>query len=69
MTITTVSPKFQVVIPKDVRERMRIRSGQKVTMVVKGDVIYIVPRIAMSKLKGSLRSMPTHGFRDKKDRL
>lgn len=69
MTVTTVSPKFQVVIPKEVRDQISIKSGQQVTMVVKGGVIYIVPRIPLAKLKGSLRSLPTQGFREKKDRL
>ena len=69
MTVTTVSSKFQVVIPKEVRNQVPIRSGQQVTMVVKGGVIYIVPRISLAKLKGSLRSIPAHGFREKKDRL
>ncbi len=69
MTVTTVSSKFQVVIPKDVRDQVPIRSGQRVTMVVKGGVIYIVPRTPISKLKGSLHRMSTHGFREKKDRI
>jgi len=33
MTSVTVSPKFQVVIPKEVRDSMGIVSGQKVQML------------------------------------
>lgn len=69
MTRTTVSPKFQVVIPKEVREQIPIKSGQRVTMVAKNGVIYIVPRIPLKKLRGSLRGLPTRRFREKKDRL
>ncbi len=30
MDTVTISPKFQVVIPKGLRERLKLRSGQKV---------------------------------------
>lgn len=69
MTATTVSPKFQVVIPKEVREQIPIKSGQRVTMVAKNGLIYILPDIPMKDLKGTLRGLPLHGFREKKDRL
>jgi len=69
MTATTVSPKFQVVIPKEVRDQIPIKSGQRVTMVAKNGVIYIVPRMSLKKLRGSLRGLRARGFREKKDRL
>jgi AbrB family looped-hinge helix DNA binding protein len=69
MTVTKVSPKFQVVIPKAVRDQVPIKSGQQVTMVVKGGVIYIVPRVPLAKLRGSLRALPARGFREKTDRI
>ena len=69
MTATTVSPKYQVVIPREVRDQIPIKSGQKVTMVAKSGVIYIIPRTPLKRLKGTLRDVPTHGFREKKDRL
>lgn len=69
MTATTVSPKFQVVIPKEVREQIPLKSGQRVTMVAKNGVIYIIPRTPLKKLKGTMRKVPTSGFREKTDRL
>lgn len=69
MTATTISPKFQVVIPKEVREQLHVKSGQRVTMVAKNGVIYIVLHVPLKKLKGSLPNLPTQGFRDKKDRI
>ena len=69
MTATTVSPKFQVVIPKEVRNQIAIKSGQRVTMVAKNGVIYIIPRVSLKKLKGSIQRLPTLGFREKQDRL
>ena len=69
MTATTISPKFQVVIPKEVREQIPVKSGQRVTMVAKNGVIYIIPQIPLKKLRGGMRNLPTHGFREKTDRL
>ena len=69
MTATTISPKFQVVIPKEVREQIPIKSGQRVTMVAKNGVIYIIPEIPLKKLKGTIFRTPIRGFREKTDRL
>ena len=69
MTATTVSPKFQVVIPKDVREQIPVKSGQKMTVIAKNGVIHMVPQVDLKRLKGALKDLPTAGFRDKKDRL
>ena len=69
MTFATISPKYQVVIPREVRRQVPIRSGQKVTVVAKNGLIYIVPSFPMKKLKGQLKHVSLEGFRDKKDRI
>ena len=43
MTVVTVSPKYQVVIPKDVRDKHKIRPGQKVEAFAIGSRIELVP--------------------------
>lgn len=68
MTTVTVSPKFQVVIPKEVRESMGIISGQKVQMLTYCNRIELVPIKPMSKLKGFLKGIDTAVPRDK-DRI
>ena len=68
MTTVTVSPKFQVVIPKEVRESMGIISGQKVQMLTYSNRIELIPIKPMSKLKGFLKGIDTEVPRDK-DRL
>ena len=68
MTTVTVSPKFQVVIPKEVRETMGIISGQKVQMLTYGNRIELIPIKPMSKMKGFLKGIDTAVPRDK-DRL
>ncbi len=68
MTAVTVSPKYQVVIPKGIRESMGIVSGQKVQMITYLNRIELIPIKPMKKLKGFLEGLDTAVKRDK-DRL
>ena len=68
MTFVTVSPKFQVVIPKDVRESMGLVSGQKVQVITYRNRIELVPIRPMKKMKGFLKGFDTEVKRDK-DRI
>jgi len=68
MTAVTVSPKFQIVIPKDIRESMGIVSGQKVEVLSYRNRIELVLIKPMKKMKGFLKGIDTEVKRDK-DRL
>ena len=68
MTSVTVSPKFQVVIPKEVRDSMGIISGQKIQMLTYCNRIELIPIKPMSKMKGFLKGIDTEVSRDK-DRI
>ncbi len=59
MNTVTVSPKFQVVIPKLIRESMGIFSGQKVQMVAYNDRIELIPIRAIKELRGFLKGIDT----------
>ncbi len=65
MTAVTVSPKFQIVIPKDIRESMGIFSGQKVQMLTYQNRIELIPLKPMKKMKGFLKGVNTDVKRDK----
>ena len=52
MTVVTVSPKYQVVIPKDVREKLNIRPGQKVEAFAIGSRIELVPIEPIERFRG-----------------
>ena len=65
---TKVSSKYQVVIPKDVRERANIRVGQEFQVITKGGIVSLVPDKPISSMRGFVRGMRTTGFREKKDR-
>jgi len=68
MRAVTVSPKFQVVIPKEVRESMGIVSGQKIQMLTYRNRIELIPIKPMKKMKGFLKGIDTEVKRDK-DRI
>ena len=65
MTAVTVSPKFQIVIPKDVRESMGIFSGQKIQVFTYQNRIELIPIKPMKKLKGFLKGIDSDVDRDK----
>ncbi len=68
MDAVTISPKFQIVIPKRIRESLNLRAGQKVQAVQYGDRIELVPMVPVSEMRGFLRGMDGD-FEREKDRL
>lgn len=54
----TVSSKYQIVIPKDVRDRLRIEPGQKVEAFAVGGRIELVPVRPIAEMRGFLRGIP-----------
>jgi AbrB family looped-hinge helix DNA binding protein len=69
MATTTISPKFKIVIPKEVREKLRLSPRQRLQIVEKGGVITLVPEMPIKSLKGLLKGMSKTDIREKKDRL
>jgi AbrB family looped-hinge helix DNA binding protein len=59
METVTISPKFQVVIPKDIRDRLKLRPGQKVQAILYQDRIELVPVRPIRKMKGFLKGIDT----------
>lgn len=68
MPTTTISPKYQVVIPKDVREQLHLKSGQKMNVVTKGGVVYLIPEKPLMAFRGFLKGMDTSNLREDDDR-
>ncbi len=65
MTAVTVSPKYQVVIPKEVRESLGIFSGQKIQVLTYKNRIELIPIKPMKKMRGFLKGISTNVKRDK----
>jgi len=64
MTEVTVSPKYQVVIPKEIRDAMGIVSGQKIQVLTYGNRIELIPIKPMKQLKGLLKGIDTEVRRE-----
>ena len=69
MQTVTLSSKCQLVIPREVRERLALEPGAKLTVIEKGGIIYLVPERPLEELRGVARGTKRKGLRDKKDRL
>ena len=66
---TKVSPKYQVVIPKDIRAKIDVRPGQEFQVITKGGIISFVPDKPIAAMRGFVRGIKATGFREKKDRI
>jgi len=58
MSLVTVSPRYQVVIPKDVREKLGIRPGQKVEAFAVGNRVELVPVESIQTFRGRFPDLP-----------
>lgn len=68
METVTVSPKFQVVIPKEIREALRLAPGQKIQALLYENRIELIPVRPIKKMRGFLKGIDTTIDRDT-DRL
>jgi AbrB family looped-hinge helix DNA binding protein len=68
MQKVTVSPKYQVVIPKAIREALQIRPGQKMQVVEYDGRIEFIPEKDISELRGFLKGINTE-FEREEDRV
>jgi AbrB family looped-hinge helix DNA binding protein len=69
MNTVTLSSKYQLVIPRDVRERLDLEPGTKFTVIEKGGILYLVPERPLAEMRGVARGTRRKGLREKKDRL
>jgi AbrB family looped-hinge helix DNA binding protein len=68
MSVVTVSPKFQVVIPLAIRESMGLQPGQKIQALQYENRIEFIPVRSMRAMRGFLKGINTTVPRDR-DRL
>lgn len=65
MTVVKVSPKYQVVIPQEIREALGLRPGQQVQALQYGDRVEFIPVRPMKSMRGFLKGIDTRVPRDR----
>lgn len=68
MESVKISPKYQVVIPRKVRDRLKLSPGQRVQVIQYNNRIELIPERDISTMKGFLKEINTHFVREE-DRL
>ncbi len=68
MQSVTVSPKYQVVIPKSIRETLQLRPGQKLQIIEYEGRIELIPELDIKQLHGFLKGINVE-FKREDDRL
>ena len=69
MGVVTLSSKFQVVIPQDVRAKLDLMPGQKIVVVEKDGVVHLIPQRALKGMKGFIKGLDTKDLRDEEDQI
>lgn len=69
MSAATLSSKFQISIPKEVREQFGWKAGQKLTFIPKGNGVMLVPVPTLEELRGIAKGADKSDYRDRNDRL
>lgn len=64
MHTVTVSPKYQVVIPKNIRDALNLRPGQKMKVIAYNGRIEFIPDREISELRGFLKGINTEFIRE-----
>lgn len=66
---TTISSKYQVVIPKPVLEHLNLKPQQKLTVIEKDGMLILIPESSLGDLRGIAAGAKTDDYRDKEDRV
>ncbi len=69
MSRVTISPKFQIVIPREIRERLHLRPGQQITLFERDGIITAIPDLPLEKFRGILKGMSRTELREKQERI
>jgi AbrB family looped-hinge helix DNA binding protein len=64
----TISSKYQVVIPKKVRDHLDLKPKQKMTFVEKDRLLILIPESSLDELRGIAAGVDINGYREKTER-
>jgi AbrB family looped-hinge helix DNA binding protein len=69
MAKVKLSPKFQIVIPLEIREKMGLKAGEEIIMIEKSGIIHLVPQKPIKHMRGFVKGGNTQKIREEEDRF
>jgi AbrB family looped-hinge helix DNA binding protein len=69
MGVVTLSSKYQIVIPEDVRKKMDLKPGQKIIVIEKDGVVHLIPQKPIKEMRGFVKGIDKRKLRDEEDRF
>ena len=67
MKAVTISSKYQVVIPREVREQFNLKPGQKIMFIPYNKVLHVVIVPSIKQARGMLKGINTDVQREEVD--
>jgi AbrB family looped-hinge helix DNA binding protein len=67
MEAVTISSKYQVVIPREIRKQFNLKPGQKIMFIPYNNIIHVVVVPSMKQARGMFKGIDTDGLREEVD--
>jgi AbrB family looped-hinge helix DNA binding protein len=67
MEAVTISSKYQVVIPREIREKFNLKPGQKIMFIPYNNTLRVILVPSIKEARGMLKGMNTDGIREEVD--
>lgn len=67
MEAVTISSKYQVVIPREIRKQFDLKPGQKIMFIPYNNTLRVVIVEPIEKARGSLKGISSEGIREEID--
>jgi AbrB family looped-hinge helix DNA binding protein len=68
MYTVTISPKFQICIPKALRNELHIKAGQKFIIILHANSLQLVPKRDLADVRGIMSGAHRENIRDRNER-
>jgi len=69
MLEVTLSEQYQIAIPQEIRNLLKLQAGQKFSVVLQNDSITLVPQPSIQSFRGILKGANIHNVRDRSERV
>ena len=69
MAKVKLSSKFQIVIPREVREKLNLKPGEEIVMIENAGVIHLIPQKPIKQMRGFVKGGDTQNIREEEDRF